>query len=623
MSETTPTGSPPTAPEIPPRPDFTRLIAMYRPLLAVIAILAIVSGIPNKGKKKHDRKATPETSMAAVVAASAKHDQQNAAARKQKKANQKKPGSAKAGGPYTVTQIDIPAVTTGTGFMERIQVMTPFGYSPSQANVPMLLVANGYGLSAGSFYNGMSDFPDEANNRGWLICVVTQLDDKSFGAWNKPQGNVAAALDYMVANYRVDPDRIYGIGWSAGGGAMASYAARHLDPASPMIAAVVTNAGSVDLVDVYDSEVPAVKTIMENVNLFQGNPAFPAYHYNYERTETIFTVQSTGALNSTYCQARNLKNIPIYHVYSTDDTIPYLPLQNQMYASYLQSIGANIVTNAVTGTVPSHSWNLLDEHAVLDWCEQFTVNRNPASFQLNADRSADYYWSTLTQRTTGQYSRIEVTANTATNDLQIEGLENLSAVELAPPQSVLSLQTRLTLSVENTDAATVALTLTAPGMTNPSYILDGTDVFDDWTFTGTEVVIQVPAMATTDFTISFDSYTGVLTAPATTTLGTNLPITLQGSTPNQPYMLLISTFVYPTPVALIDPTDTRYILAGFDASTVLLLSTLSGTGSASFNVFIPQNPTYQNVELAMQFVTYPGFTTIIDEISNLARTRLQ
>jgi hypothetical protein len=102
-----------------------------------------------------------------------------------------------------------------------------------------------------------------------------------------------------------------------------------------------------------------------------------------------------------------------------------------------------------------------------------------------------------------------------------------------------------------------------------------------------------------------------------------LPITLQGSTPNQPYMLLISTFVYPTPVALIDPTDTRYILAGFDASTVLLLSTLSGTGSASFNVFIPQNPTYQNVELAMQFVTYPGFTTIIDEISNLARTRLQ
>lgn len=596
---------------------------LNRTLLLCVGAALVFAGIP--GKKKPARQATAATSMSTVVAASAQASVEGRSARQQKKSKLgKQPtGTLKAGGPYTLTQVDLPPAITGTGFMERIQIMTPFGYDPFGPDLPLLLVGNGYGLSAWSFFNGMSDIPDEANNRGWLICAVTQLDDQSFGAWNKPQSNVSAALQHMVANYRVDDDRIYAIGWSMSGGSMASYAARHLDPGKPMIAAVAVNAGSVDLVDTYDNEVPAVKAIMENAALFQGNPALPAFHYNYERTETIFTIPSTGALNTKYCQARNLKNIPVYHVYSTDDTIPYLPLQNQQFASYLTTLGANLTSQAFTGLPVKHSWDLLDAVAVLDWCQQFTVNRTPSQYELNADRSGAFYWSTLTQRTAGQFSRLAVSAVTGTNTLAITGAENLASIVVTPPNGMLNFASKLSLTAENTDAAPLNLTLTGAGLVSPTYVLNGTDVFDDWTYDGSGLTLTVPAGTTANFTIAFDVYSAVLTAPTTVNLGSSMNLTLQCSSANKPYLMLLSTFAYPTPVALIDPTDTRYILAGFDASTVLLLSNLGPTAQQSLSVFIPANPTYQDVELNMQFVTYPGFTTILDEISNLARCRLQ
>ncbi len=569
------------------------------------------------------RKATLDTSISVVDAQSATAAQAENLLRKTGKQGGNKQGTTAAAGNYTLTQVDLPSSITGTGFMERIQIMTPAGYNPAGPNVPMILVANGYGLSAFSFFNGMSGIPDEAAARGWLICAVTQLDDKSFGAWNKPQGNVTAALNHMVNNYRVDVDRIYAVGWSAGGGSMASYSARHLDPAKPMIAALAVDAGSLDLVDVYDSEVVSVQNIMQNVALFEGPPSGAAYHYNYERTETVFTIQATGALNTNFCQARNLKNIPVYHVYSTDDTIPYLPTQNQMFDTILNGIGANLTTHTSSGLPTPHSWNLLDPVTTLNFLQQYTVNRTPANFQLNADRSDNFYWSTLTQRTTGQYSRIGVTTNLATNALTLTGVSNLSTIKLTPPASALNLAQRLTVSVENQDASSLTLTLKGTALASPSYVLLGSQIFTSWIFDSNGLTLTVPASATSNFTIGYDVYTGVLTAPGTVNIGTNMPLTLTASTPNKPALLLINTFAYPLALSLIDPGDSRYVLVGIDAGAILLPLTFGPSASLSFNVFIPSNPAYINATLSMQFVTYPGFTTIIDEISNLAQTRLQ
>src|SRR5690606_29947963 len=133
-------------------------------------------------------------------------------------------------GPYTVTQVDIPPTDpgdgffTGTGFLERIQIMTPFGFDPNGPDLPLVVAFNGWGMSAGSFFNGMSTIPDEANVRGWMVVAVTCLDDKSYG-WIVGQTGIEVALKYVDHYYPVDRDRIYAVGWSAGGGSVASYAA--------------------------------------------------------------------------------------------------------------------------------------------------------------------------------------------------------------------------------------------------------------------------------------------------------------------------------------------------------------------------------------------------------------
>jgi poly(3-hydroxybutyrate) depolymerase len=57
--------------------------------------------------------------------------------------------------------------------------------------------------------------------------------------WGRPQMHlhVAAAIGDVLSNYStIDPDRIYGYGFSMGGDDVLSYAARHLDPTEAMFA---------------------------------------------------------------------------------------------------------------------------------------------------------------------------------------------------------------------------------------------------------------------------------------------------------------------------------------------------------------------------------------------------
>lgn len=593
-------------------------------LLGSAAILAVLAGVP-LATQVQSRRATPSTSMSTVVATSAALDAKNRQARQSTKSKIKgnKPQQmAAAGGPYSTQNIVIPAAQTGTGFNEYLTVMTPYGYTPGGGARPLLLVGNGYGLSPASFFNGMSDIPDEANNRGWLICATIQLDDQSFGAWNKPQSNVTASLDYMIANYAVDVDRIYAVGWSMSGGSLASYAARHLDPARPMIAALVTNAGSFDLVDTYDNEVTSVKQIMENAALFAGPPSNAAYTFHYERTETVLTNPVSGIQNQTYSQARNLLHIPTYHVYSADDTIPYLPVQNQQFASFMQSVGANITTQAFTGLANKHSWQLIDEVAALDFLEQFTVARSPTSFDILADRNATYYWTSVTQRNAGSYSRVKATATTATNSLVLDHLQNVSALTVRVPNGMLNLTSRLDLTIDNDDTLDQAITLTGTPILPPNYILVNNQAFTDWSYDASGIRINAPANSANTYVLTYDSYTAVATTPTTVNLGFGLPLTL-ASKPNMPYLAFLSTYVAPVPLSLIDPGDPRWFLAGVGPTTAFFGATMPGSGSVSFNVGTPSDPVYSGTILSIQFLTYPGSTTIVDEISNLAQCRLQ
>ncbi|MBI4882118.1 MAG: hypothetical protein HY812_21025 [Planctomycetes bacterium] len=523
-------------------------------------------------------------------------------------------------GPYTVTQVIIPKTDdgsgfyTGTNFVEIIQIMTPYGFDPAGPDLPLILVFNGWGLSAFSFFNGMSDIPDEANARGWLVVAVTCLDDKSYG-WIVGQIGVEVALKYVSAHYPVDEDRVYGVGWSAGGGSIASYAARHLDPAAPMLAAIATNAGSYDLVDVYDNSDSAGKAIFEHPNLFQGPPT-GATLWNYLRTQTETKNIATGNVIEIQSQMRNLLNTPIYHVYSTDDTIVYLPNQSALLAQYMTTHGADYTGQTFSGLPDPHTWDLLPGPATLSWFDTHTLEREPPALSLSADRSGWYYWAKLTLLSPITFGTLLCTPDQVANHLEIGGVSNLTELRLDPPASQFNSAVDFTLTFTAANAVPIDLVIEdVPG--RPSEVLQGSLPFTNWEFNAAdgELALELPP-GVTALSVVFGDYTGLLVGPASIAAGSNLHFDLAASTPYKPYLLLIGQAAGVVPLSLFDPGDQRDLLLSLNPLPVILPPlVLDAAAEAALDVgLVPAG--LAGSTLYCQFLTFPGGATIVDEISN-------
>lgn len=527
--------------------------------------------------------------------------------------------------PYTVTQIDLPAALTGTGFFERIQVMTPCGYDSQGPKVPLVFVWNGWGLSAMSFFNGMSDIPDEANLRGWLVCVVTGLDDKAFGA-PKPQKNVETALQYVVDNYQVDEDRIYGVGWSAGGGAIAGFAARNLDPARPMIAALATNAGGYDLNNTYSQENATTQAIMQNPNVFAG-PPIPPFLFNYLQSMTeYYDGMQVPPFVESFSQARNLVHLPIYHVFSSDDPLTYLIGQNVKFRDYLVAKGANITSTTFSGLQDPHDWSLLDAKTTLDFLQAYTVDRDPTDFEVNAFADKSFYWAQLFRRTTGEFGEIHASVSTTANAIDLVGVKNLQAIVASPPAAQFDANAPFTLTLATADTG-----LTTVGFTNvttpPTYVLRGTSLHKQWFFNASQQrlgIFDIPGATTSVLETRHDAYDAVLTGKATVPPGGDVTYQMTGPTPNQAGFLLLGFDEGVLPLSLVDPNDDRNLLLSFAPVVPAILPiALNQIGQASLGFCLPNDQTLLGKTIRAQFVTYPGATTIVDAISPRADTKIQ
>jgi len=524
---------------------------------------------------------------------------------------------ASGGCPYTVTQVDILAAVTGTGFNERIQVMTPCNYNAAGPDLPLIVAWNGFGLSAASFFNGMSDIPDEANTRGWLVVSVTGLDDKGFGA-PKPQQNVEAAIDYMLANYPVDEDKIYGIGWSAGGGAITAFCARHLDPAGPMFAAVANNAGTFDLVDTYNNDTSpgmTTQTIMENAALFAGPPS-GATLWNYLSSESLDHDVNLLTENEPLSQMRNLLNVPIFHVYSTDDTIAYLIDQNQVFAAYLTANGADLTSQSFSGLTTPHDWSLLDATATLDFFAAQTIDREPISFEVNADRDGTWYWAGIVQDTANTFTEIECSVDGANNHLDISGAVNLDQVTLSPPSTEFDPNVNCTIDFETADTGLTVMKI--QGVTDaPTYLLDFHTLYPAINVTHDDIndvlTVDLYGPAAHEFEIRYDDYSASLTGSASVNPPDCANFSIQGSNANQPYIFLIGFAQGVVDLALIDANEDRNVLVDLAVPPVFVFGALDGAGQDTVDVFIPAN--LSGTKLRTQVVTYPGAPTLLDEIS--------
>src|SRR5688500_9142191 len=225
----------------------------------------------------------------------------------------------------------------------------------------------------------------------------------------------------------IDRNRIYGAGFSMGAGALANYAARHVDPAKPMLAAMVAMSGGFALKDTYLKDPPA----RIYLDFWFGNGTVgSADPFRLARSSVVnFDPQSLAVLPGEDL-ARNLTHVPMQILRATHDGVPYVPGQCDVLVSHLATLGVVPGPSFDYQTVPfggdsyDHRWQMLDERWALDWLKRFTLTL-PTNASTLADHDGVYFHFFVEQDGPNAFTPFQWTLNAAANSLQLAATRNL------------------------------------------------------------------------------------------------------------------------------------------------------------------------------------------------------
>jgi dienelactone hydrolase len=314
---------------------------------------------------------------------------------------------------------NIALTNTGSGFLEMFLLQVP-DTAPSAAT-PALVVFHKFGVShADALFN--TTFVAECRARGWYMLAPIGATDDNFGG-SAAQINTAAVLAWARSTVPIDPMRIYGVGFSMGGGWCASYAARHLDPASSTFAAIMDHTGTVSLGDAYANESPSVQLILEG--LFGGSPA--AQPFEYQRYSTIDIDHLTLEVGVGTDMARNLAYV---HSWVADhDPQPYLPTETAIFATHMQAMNPADILTVAPGNV--HSWSTLDDHATCDWLASYAL-QEPLSGTTLADANGAWHRFTVEQDAPGSFTPFSWMFDPVANRLSFWQTANLRSIRVSP-----------------------------------------------------------------------------------------------------------------------------------------------------------------------------------------------
>lgn len=364
--------------------------------------------------------------------------------------------------PFGGTNASLTVVVNGTPLPPRTvssqRVLLPFGISnlklfvpetqtnelfllgvpsnPSGPNAPLLVGFHQFGVShADMLYN--TEFFEEAMARGWYVCTPLSANSvvdptRSFASL-EGQVNSRAALEWVCANYPIDMDRIYGVGFSAGGGLALSMAARYQDPSEPMFAAVVGHTGTIDMADSYALASAPDKMFFDA--LYGGSPSTQGFEYR--RTSTIHLDNNHVWLPGGDHMAVNLSHLNCLVWYDTADPLISLVQQNSQLFDW--SSVAGIPGFALqTVTMGGHSWDTLDEVQTCDWLAQFS-RQAPLAGELLMDRDARFQHFLLAQDSPGAFSRVTFDIQVGTQTVSLLDSRNVQSLSWSPTAMGLSL----------------------------------------------------------------------------------------------------------------------------------------------------------------------------------------
>jgi pimeloyl-ACP methyl ester carboxylesterase len=506
---------------------------------------------------------------------------------------------------------------TGTDKSEMFKYQVPGSYDPGGPPVPMVIAYHGFGASAGSVALS-STIDEEANARGWFYVAPTGIDDVLFGS-PVCQQNVEAAIQWVMDNFNVDPDRLYMVGFSMGGGVSANFVARRRDPDGMMIAALGIVSGTFDWTLLWSISLPPGKAILENPYNFGGKPfGFP---FEYQRSSTLHFISDTypplpGVLDITRSMGLNLGSVPTYVTWDVADTLPEVLSEEPVFVGLMAGLGGTFVSKPVSGTPePTHSWAVLDEADLFEFFEGKSVDRTPDVFEALLDKTASVSWAEVTQRFIGTFSRVTGVAVPAARTLSAQNVLNAKVLATQVELAGITGPADVHVAVSSDDGFGFNLQindLSAPPawLEDPatSALLPGTesDPFAEGLITHVE---EFGSLAV-DLVTNADYIANLSSAPEPAQLGEPIAIHIDGpSTATAVYMLIganqaVTTF-----------KGNHKLLVKLGPTTQIVALVLGPGGQITLQGSIPNEPQLSGAEVLLQGILTSGSS--VNSMSNL------
>jgi dienelactone hydrolase len=336
---------------------------------------------------------------------------------------------------------EIVLTNTGSGWLEKFLLFVPL--IPPQQRAPVLVVFHRFGVSHWDAYFNTT-LIQEARRRGWFLIAPKAAAQKSFNSL-EGQINVAAAMSWVNAHYNIDPYRVYGVGFSMGGGLVTNFAARHVDPGTLMFAAIVNHTGDVSQGLTWAREYQ--DDASDSLEYWYGGP--PASQaFNYQRCSVIDIDPATGVIGTGTDMGRNLSHIPVRDWMANNDPITYLQQQTTTFDAYVTGQNPNNSMTVVNANV--HSWSTLDDTAVCDWLSQFTLQL-PRSANTLADQDGTYFWFNVSQSAAGSFTPFSWSMDTVSNRLSLYNTVNLARVAIDVTSAGLQYAGVLKINMDTSD----------------------------------------------------------------------------------------------------------------------------------------------------------------------------
>lgn len=522
------------------------------------------------------------------------------------------------GGPPQMVDGFLPAGPNGTGTdkNEIFKYQIPGSYDPQGAPVPLVIAYHGYGSSANSVAL-QTTIDEECNNRGWFYMAPTGIDDQLYGS-PVSQQNTQAAVQFMLDNFNIDPDRLYMVGFSMGGGVTANFTARRRDPDGIMIAAIGIVSGTFDWTTTWFTGNATTKTLLENPYNFGGTPLqFP---YAYQRASALYFTAGSyppapGVLEFMRSMATNLGTVPTYVTWDLGDTLPEVVSQEPVFVALMAGLGGTLVSKPVTGTpAPKHSWTVLDEVDLFNFFQGKVAQRQPQVLEALVEESKTVAWLDVQQAATGDFTHLDALALPGSGSASVSGVHNAGLLRLHLDQAGLSGEGPFGVTGQSADA--VGFTLAATGSEAPAaWTLDlpaGTlsaDLEGDPDSGSVSVVVSPFGLRQVSLVTSPDYTSNLSSTPEPALIGQ--PVTLEIDAPHgQPTAWLLLGIQR----ALV-PVKSTTLLVQVGPPTQILLLGLDGAGDAALSGPVPNEPLLSGLEVVFQAAIANG--PVIQSLTNL------